>query len=292
MLMHDWYEIWRCSGGQQCWNWPFGGKGIQNEILISKGLTMVELPSNATDLIYQTVSGYPKCQQTIQYWEQLMQCTGKILHLKSGSVQMTQCSSSERMSQKVRSSYITEGEIYVKSYVKLDFTVCPTLSPLFQKDLGNFICVVNVWKICHTSLIWIVSPASKTGSQSFEANSLAKTHAWVVAGSWLASPRCSMEQVDLVSYEPWESFYHRGWCRAQLMIICFEALLYLVKNFSFTGNCPYFCSIDLACMSSVYLCCILVKICGFSYWNVIACKMCAPILCYKILFLVSVSFWK
>jgi hypothetical protein len=105
---------------------------------------MVELPSNATDLIYQTVSGYPKCQRTIQYWEQLMQCTGKIVHLKSGSVQMTLCSSLERMSQKVRSSYIMEGEINVKSCVIVDFTVCPTLSPLFQKDLGNLIHVVNV----------------------------------------------------------------------------------------------------------------------------------------------------
>jgi hypothetical protein len=73
-----------------------------------------------------------------------MQCTGKILHLKSGSVQMTQCGSLERMSQKVRSSYIMEGEIYVKSCVKLDFKVCPTQSPLFQKDLGNLIHVVNV----------------------------------------------------------------------------------------------------------------------------------------------------
>lgn len=221
-----------------------------------------------------------------------MQCTGKILHLKSGSVQMTQCGSLERMSQKVRSSYIMEGEIYVKSCVKLDFKVCPTQSPLFQKDLGNLIHVVNVWKICHTSLIWIVSPASKTGSQSFEVNSLAKTHAWVVAGSWLASPRCSMEPDDLVSYEPWESFYNRGWCRAQLMIICFETLLDLVKTFSFTGNCPFFCSIDLACMSSVYLCCVLVIICGFSYWNVIASKMRAPILHYKILFWFLFSFWE
>jgi hypothetical protein len=73
-----------------------------------------------------------------------MQCRGKILHLKSGSVQMTQSSSLERMSKKVRSSYIMEGEIYVKSCVKLDCTVCPTLSPLFQKDLGNLIHVVNV----------------------------------------------------------------------------------------------------------------------------------------------------